>query len=122
MSLEIHSVAVNVGAISNENRPIFKVPSDNQGGGITVLSAFAVLDGAGTTSLDLVNLGSSGTVLGGTIAAKGSAVYTAAAPESFTVQSANEFVDAGEWVGVRENNVGAGDAVTIVGFNYQMGK
>lgn len=111
-------VSANIGALSNANRPIFKVPT--AGGGITVLGANAVLGTAGTCGLYLVDLGTAGTAIAGTIATLGSAVYTLNTPKAFTVSTA--FVDAGHFVGVKEDNSGAGATVTIVDVEYVMGK
>lgn len=115
---DVNIVATEIGALSNALRPLFKVPS--AGGGITVLGVNYSQAGAGTTALNLVNLGSAGTAVAGTIATKGSAVYAANTPQSFTVST--PFVSAGEWVGVEELNVGAANAVSIISISYVTGK
>lgn len=117
---EIKQISVNIGALSNASRPIFKVPSGY--GGITVLGGNIIGSAAGTTALNLVNLGSAGTSIGGTIATKGSAVYVANIPQAMTVVAASAFVDEGEWVGVNEANVGAAAAECIVTIYYLDGK
>lgn len=110
-------VSANVGAISNEKFPICKVPTG--WGGVRVLGAEACMGAAGTTSFNLIDLGTSGTVSSGTIATKGSAVYVANAPQAMTLSSA--FVDEGHYIGVEELNVGAGDTVTIISFSFLPG-
>lgn len=115
---DVHLYSENIGALSNAIRPLFKVPS--AGGGITVIDVNYAQAGAGTTSLNLVDLGSAGTAVAGTIASKGSVVYAAATPQSFTIE--NAFVEGGTWVGVQETNVGAANAVSIISLSYVMGK
>lgn len=121
MNGEVHSVALDIGALSNGPRAMFKVPTGF--GGITVLSANVVGSAAGTTALSLCDLGTAGTLLAanaGTIATLGSSVYVANTPKAFTVASA--YVAEGHWVGVIENNVGAAPAITVVSVEYVMGK
>lgn len=115
---DVNIVSTEIGALSNAIRPLFKVPS--AGGGITVLDVNFSQAGAGTTALNLVNLGSGGTSVAGTIASKGSAVYAANVPQSFTL--VDGFVDGGEWVGIQETNVGAANTVSIISLSYVMGK
>lgn len=117
-SFDVKSVSVNIGALSNTYRPLFKVPS--AGGGITVIDVNYSQAGAGTTALNLVDLGTAGTATAGTIATKGSAVYAANVPQSFTLSTA--FVEAGHWVGIAEANVGAANAVSIISLSYVQGK
>lgn len=118
MSDEVMIVSNNVGALTNDFRPMFKVPSF--GGGITFLSAHVTGEGAGTSWLQLVDLGTSGTAVSGTIANAGTVVSVAGVPQALTLVTA--FVDAGHWVGARENNVGATNAITIFSASYVMGK
>jgi hypothetical protein len=117
-SYDVKIISVEIGALSNAKRPIFKIPSD--GGGITVIDANIVQAGAGTTGLNLVDLGTAGTAVAGTIASKGSAVYVANVPQAMTMVT--PFVSGGRWVGVEEANVGAANAVTIVEVAYLQGK
>lgn len=121
---EVHIFSVNVGAISNETVPLFKTPTDPQGGGITILSAAVTQGGTPDSSLRLVTLGSGGTVVSGTItttAIGGTASqFVNNAPKSFTIATA--FVDANTWVGLKEYNVEAGNAVCILTLNYLVGK
>lgn len=115
---DVHIVVLPIGSLTNTFRPGFKVPAT--GGGITILSAHAQNPAAGTVSLNLVTLGTAGTAVDGTIATKGSAVYSATVPQAFTVST--PFVDAGDWVGVEEKNVGTTNAAATVSIAYVMGK
>lgn len=79
----------------------FKCPADALGGGLTVVEAVASTGAAGTLDLLLVNYGTSGTVVGGTIArhASGTAtVWAADTPKALTITAAQAYVDAGEYV------------------------
>jgi hypothetical protein len=115
---EVHNVSLDIGALSNGVRPIFKIPAGF--GGVSVVSANVVGSAAGTSSLHLVDLGTAGTATAGTIATLGSSVYVAGVPKAFTVATA--YVAEGHWVGVLETNVGAAPAITIVDVAYLMGK
>ena len=115
---EVKYVVCNIGALSNGKRPIFKIPSGY--GGISVLAVNVVASAAGTTALNLVNLGTAGTAVAGTIATKGSAVYVAGTPVAFTV--ADAYQDEGYWIGMEETNVGAAAAECIVSIAYLDGK
>lgn len=118
---QVHVVTANIGALNNDDRPLFKCPTGY--GGITVVAANVYMGGAGTVALNVVNLGSAGTAVGGTIATLGSSVYVAHVPKAFTVAttSAANFVDEGEWVGVGETNVGTCNAITRVDIEYVVG-
>lgn len=115
---DVNVVSNNVGALSNDFRPMFKVPVGF--GGITFLSAHVTGEGAGTSWLQLVDLGTAGTAVGGTIANAGTVVSVAGIPQALTLVTA--FVDEGHWVGARENNVGTTNAITIFSASYLMGK
>ena len=116
--LDLHVVSINVGALNNGNRPIFKIPTSL--GGISIVSANAYMATAGTVALNVVQLGTAGTAVGGTLATLGSAVYAVTTPQAFTVGTA--YVGAGFWVGVEEKNVGTCAAITVVDIEYVMGK
>lgn len=117
-NFDVNTFGIEIGALSNAIRPLFKVPS--AGGGITFIDVNYTQAGAGTTSLNLVNLGSAGTAVAGTIASKGSAVYAANVPQAFTL--VDTFVDGGTWIGIQETNVGAANTVSIISGSYVMGK
>lgn len=115
------SITGNVGALNNAKRGIWKVPSGY--GGITVLGVNLVQSAVGTASVNLVNLGSSGTAVSGTIATGGTGLVAAVnVPDAFTVLAAGAFVDEGEWIGLEEKNVGALAAVSIVSVSAVAGK
>lgn len=118
---DVHIVSCNIGALSNDYRPIFKVPLG--WGGITILSASYVTETAGTSSVSLVNAGTGGTAIasGGTLFAGGSAAATAGVPVDMTVAD-TAFIDDGNWVAVKEANIGTTGAITIVSLSYLMGK
>ena len=115
--MDVHIVSTEIGALSNANRVIAYLPAS--GGGITVLSAIASMGGAATTGLYLVDMGTAGTSIAGTIASFGG-TFAANTPRSGTLVTA--FVDDGRYIGVKEDNVGAANAVTNVSFAYVTGK
>jgi hypothetical protein len=114
-------VTVNVGAMpaaaGTVYCPIFYVPS--QGGRITVLGAFTSTMLAATCTLNLVDLGTTGTTNSGTIFTLGSGgtatVYTAGSPIRGTEVSA--VVSPGHYIGVK-CEAGTASLTTIVEFSY----
>lgn len=118
---DVKIVATNIGALSNDFRPLFKIPSGY--GGATILNANYVTETAGTSSVSIVDLGTAGTAVatGGTIFAGGSAVAAPGVPVSMSVDD-TAFIEEGHWVGVKEANVGTTGAITIVSLSYLMGK
>ncbi len=118
--MEEQYISANVGALSNGIRPIFKVPSTFSG--ITVVGANYTNPGTGTSWVQLVDLGTSGTAVSKIIATGGTAVSVAGVPAALTVTAANAFVDAGHWIGVKEANVGAMNTVSIVDVAFYSGK
>lgn len=128
MTGEVKYVTANLGAISNETRPLFPAPSAANGGGISILEAHALEGGAGgTTTTQLILL--KGTMSGGTFTANGTiAPLIGGAGTAFVANIAKPFaiavpyVAAGEWVAVKENNVQAGAVVTQVTIGYVQGK
>lgn len=111
----------NIGALTNDFRPVFKIPSGF--GGITIQNANYVTETAGTSTVQLVDLGTAGTSIasGGTLFSGGSAVATAGVPVAMTVDD-TAYIAEGHWVGVKEANTGTTGAITIVSFAYVMGK
>jgi hypothetical protein len=112
----------NIGALTNDFRPVVKVPSGF--GGITLLSGHYTTETAGTSTVQIVDLGTAGTAVaaGGTIyATAGSAVAAPGVPVAMTVQD-TAYVAEGHWIGVKENNVGTTGAITIISFSYLNGK
>ncbi len=113
----INMFSSNIGALNNAKRALVKVPTGL--GGVTVLAGNAYMGAAGTVALNLVDLGTGGTAVSGTIATLGSVVYVADVPQAFTVSTA--FVDEGHWIGVEETNVGTCNATTMVDIEYLTG-
>lgn len=117
-ALDVNIVRFSPGAINNTARPEFKVPT--AGGAISVVAADAVQFAAGTVAVNIVDMGTAGTAVAGTIATLGSAVYVSGTPKAFTIATAA--VDAGHWIGTEEKNVGTLDATYRVSVGYVMGK
>jgi hypothetical protein len=115
---DVHLISNNIGALSNDFRPMFKIPAS--GGGISFLSCHVTGEGAGTSWLQLVDLGTAGTSVSSILATSGTAVSVAGIPQELTISTA--FVDAGHWVGLKEANIGTTNAITIVSASYVMGK
>jgi hypothetical protein len=120
---DVNIVSNNIGALSNDFRPLCKLPVGC--GGVTIQNAYYVTETAGTSLVSLVDLGTAGTSVqaGGTLftAAAGSSVAAAGIPNTLTVAD-TAFVGDGHWIGVKEGNVGATGAITIVSMSYVMGK
>lgn len=116
-NFDVHIVSTEIGALSNANRVIAYLPAD--GGGVTVLAAHAAMAAAATTSLYLVDMGAAGTAIAGTIASFGG-TFAANTPRAGSLVTA--FVEGGRYIGVKEDNVGAANAVTNVSFAYVVGK
>ena len=116
-------VPIALGAISNATRPAFKVPSTNDGGGVTIVEADGVMGGSANSQFYLVKMDPNGTAIEGTLtsATGTTAAWATNVPVAFTV-NAGAYVEAGHWVGVKENNVGAGNAITVVTITYIQGK
>lgn len=112
--------------------PILRAPDAEDGGGLTILSAYAV-NGAATTSgtafaLALHNYGTAGTAIkagaAGTVAAPigGTAdTFAAGAPKAFTIS--NAFLAAGEWLALVKTEENSSDPTRgVVVLSYVMGK
>ena len=130
---DIHVVSVPLGDPGGDNHQLyaFRAPSDAEGGGITILSAFAVngaATGVGTSfGLALHKYSSAGTpALNGTIAAEigGTVdVWADAVPKEFTINSTYAFLDAGEWLVIQYEEYTAGNPTDgVVNIHYVMGK
>lgn len=116
-NFDVNIATTNIGALSNSSVALLKVPA--AGGGITILGADVHSRAAATTSLYLVDMGTAGTAVAGTIATF-AGTLSATAPNAGTLVTA--FVEGGRYIGVKEGNTGAANAVTIVSFSYVMGK
>ena len=126
-AFDTYAVVGEVGALNNGVAPLFPAPSDALGGGITVVKAYVVQGGSGSASMSLVK----GTLAGGTFTANGTlsaavigtaTTWTAGVVQEFSLVAASCFIDAGEWVGLKENNNAAGATNTRCTVLYQMGR
>ena len=113
-------ISGNVGALSNATRAIFKVPTGY--GGIRIIEAKYIDSGAGTSWLQLADLGTAGTAAGTIIAAGGTVVNSANVPNALALTAANCYVAEGHYVGVVEKNIGALGTVAIVDVAFLYGK
>lgn len=123
MSLDVHIVSENIGALAGTAVwPIFKVPT--LAGGISIQGAQVTQGGSVNSSLRLVVLGTSGTAASGTItstAIGGTATpFANGVPKAFTISTA--FVPEGQYVGVEETGVVACNARCAVSLSYVMGR
>lgn len=115
------AVMTNVGVFTNALQPLFQVPVGS--GGVTLIAADVSMYTAGTAQLYIVNGGAAGTsTSGGTAATPAGTAYVAKTPQSFTVVSSAAFFDEGEWVVLKENNVGSTVTLTQVSMWFQWGK
>ena len=113
-------LVTNVGVFTNALQPLFKVPTGF--GGITLIAANVSMYTAGTAQLYIVNGGSAGTATsGGTAATPAGTAYVAKTPQNFTVVAAADFFDEGEWVVLKENNVGSTVTLTQVSMWFAWG-
>lgn len=93
---------------------VFKAPSSTYGGGITILRAYATnqaATGAGTGfALALLNYGTAGTAVAGTIAAAIGGTgdpWAAGTPKSFTISDGE--IDADEWIVLSKTETNSSD-------------
>lgn len=107
---------------------VFRAPAAGDGGGIKILRASfvnAAATGAGTSfALALLNYGTAGTAVEGTIGSVGgtAAPYSAGVPAEFTLTAAQQLIDAGEWIVLSKDEENSSDPTrgTVV-IEYQMG-
>lgn len=111
-------LVANIGVITNANLPLFKIPTGF--GGLTVLGMQETFLTAGTAQLYLVDMGTAGTAVAGTIATGGGTAHAAKTPVAATINTA--FVDEGHYIGIKEGNVGSTVTVTEVAISYAWGK
>jgi hypothetical protein len=111
----------NIGAISNASLPLFKIPAGF--GGATILSVQSTQLTAGTTQLYLIDMGTAGTATtGGTLATSGTP-HAAKVPVAWTVTSGTgAYIAEGNYLAVKEGNVGTTVTVTEVAVWYVLGK
>lgn len=115
------TVVTNVGIFTNALQPIFQVPTGY--GGMTLIAGDVSMYTAGTAQLYVVNGGAAGTATsGGTAATPAGTAYVAKTPQAMTVVAASAFFDEGEWVVLKENNVGSTVTLTQVSLHFLWGK
>lgn len=134
-TFEIKSVLVPLPAAdwagNDITQRILRAPDAGDGGGITLLRAYAVNEAATTAgtafALQLENHGTAGTAIkasGGTVAAAigGTAdVFAAGVPKAFTLS--NAYLAAGEWLVLRKTEEQSSDPTRgALLVQYVMGK
>ena len=107
---------------------IMKAPEAADGGGIKILRAYHITGtahGAGTAyALSLLNYGTAGTAVEGTIGTVGGTAdpISADVPTAFTLTAAQQIIDAGEWVVLLKDETNSQDpARGSVVIEYVMG-
>lgn len=116
----------------NKKLFLYRAPSDSLGGGVRVLSAYAVngaATGAGTSfSYQLLKYSNAGTpAVNGTISAAiggtAATIWADAVPQAFTVDADQAFLDAGEWLVLDYQEDTAGNPTnSVVTVNLAVGK
>jgi len=119
MANDVQHITISVGALNNGLRPGPKIVSGY--GGQTVHGAQIVQSAAGTQAVNLVDLGTAGIAVVGTLATLGSSVYVAGTPKDFTV-GGTAYIGEGHYIGVEEINVGTTATVTVVYVQMVEGK
>lgn len=119
MANEIQSISFNIGATTNKTRPVWKIPSGY--GGVTIVGGQCIQPAAGTQQIYVVEMDSTGATVGGTLGSFGT-VFAAETPQELTVTGSRSFIDAGNYVGIKENNVGTTNTITIITLNYLVGR
>ncbi len=117
-AMNVHTVSFNIGALTNGQRPMFKVPTGF--GGITITNVDIIAAGTSVSSPYLVYMDATGGTVQGTVATLGSVAIAANVAQSFTVNT--PYVGEGKWVAAKEANVGALNATCIVSVEYVLGK
>lgn len=107
-------ISFNPGVMTSDGDLQFILKASSAFGGMTIVDAWAVNGAAadaGTSSvLYLVNYGTSGTVVGSTIATLPSgtaAPWAADTPKQFAITAAQAFLDSGEWLVLKKSQQGA---------------
>lgn len=135
-AMDVKQVVVPLDAASwagdNVQQRILRAPNAEDGGGLTIVSAYAVNEaatGAGGTafSLSLHNYGTAGTAIkavGGTVAAPlgGTAdPFEAGVPKAFVLS--NAYLAAGEWLVLDKQETNSSDPTRgVVVIDYLLGK
>ena len=120
----VKTIVLQPGTMSDDADTVLAMKVPTGYGGVTIIDASVESDSAGTLALYLVNYGTGGTVVGGTIAANASGtakVWVAGAPVSLAITAAQAFVDEGEYVFLKKVESAAandlGDQSSVV-INY----
>ncbi|WWT39942.1 hypothetical protein [Microcystis phage Mae-JY09] len=132
MSMDTKIIAIPLGDPGGDKAlKCFRAPLDSDGGGVTILSAYAVnhaATGAGTSfSLALHRYSAAGTpVVNGTVAAAigGTASpWADGVPKSFALDDTYSFLDAGEWLAIDYAEQTAGNPTNgYVVLQYVLGR
>lgn len=121
-SMDVKIVTAYPGAVSNTKVPLFRVPA--YGGGVTVLDCAVTTRAAGTSTFNLVILGTGSTATAtasGTIASPTGGTGLVLADKTVTVFTVSTpYVAAGSWIGFEELNVGS--ITPSISLSYTMGK
>lgn len=129
--MNLFGISIPVADPGADDKQIFlyKAPSDSQGGGVRVASAWAengvALAGAGTTfTYQLLKYASNGTVCNGTVSniLGSDTQWAAEVPQAFTIDSSYSFLDAGEYLVLDYQELNAGNpTLSTVGVNLMVG-
>lgn len=133
-TLDVHILTVPLSvddwAGNSVTQRILRAPAAGQGGGITLLAAYAVNEAATTAgtafALQLENHGTAGTAIkasGGTVGSVGGTadLFAAGVPKAFAL--ANARLAAGEWLVLRKTETASSDPTRgSLNIHYIMGQ
>ena len=115
------AIVAQVGVFTNALQPLFQPPIGS--GGITLVAGDVSMYTAGTAQLYVVNGGAAGTTTtGGTAATPAGTAYVAKTPQALAVVAASAYFAEGEWVTLKENNIGSTVLLTQVSLWFMWGK
>jgi hypothetical protein len=116
------AVVAQVGVFTNALQPLFQIPAGF--GGATLIAADVSMYTAGTAQLYIVNGGGAGTTTtGGTATTPAGTAYVAKTPQAqVALTTSAAFFDEGEWVVLKENNVGSTVLLTQVSMWFMWGQ
>lgn len=117
MDYNILSVSLSEAAGDDASLYVLKAPSAANGGGLTILEAYVIDEGATTSgtswAVALHKYSSAGTpAVNGTIAAAiggTSDPFAKGVPKTFTIAAAYRFLDAGEWLVIEKTEDNSSD-------------
>lgn len=134
-AMDVKQVVVPLDAASwaddNVQQRILRAPDAEDGGGLTILRAYAVneaaTDGTASFSLSLHNYGTAGTAIkavGGTVAGPLGGLtdpFEAGVPKAFVLS--NAYLAAGEWLVLDKQEDGSSDPTRgVIVIDYLLGK